>query len=97
MHKIIAAVFLAVFSFSLAFAQAPASTDCESKAIDKNGKPLAGAAKSAFMKKCAGATNAGSAGSDCEAKAIDKNGKPLAGAAKSASIKKCEGESKPKK
>jgi hypothetical protein len=25
---------------------------CEPKAIDKNGKPLAGAAKASFMKKC---------------------------------------------
>jgi hypothetical protein len=25
---------------------------CELKAIDKNGKPLAGAAKTSFMKKC---------------------------------------------
>ena len=25
---------------------------CEAKAIGKNGKPLAGAAKTAFMKKC---------------------------------------------
>jgi hypothetical protein len=25
---------------------------CELKAIDKNGKPLAGAAKASFMKKC---------------------------------------------
>lgn len=34
-----------------ATAAAPAAS-CESKAIDKNGKPLAGAAKNSFMKKC---------------------------------------------
>ena len=32
---------------------APADASCEAKAIDKNGKPLAGAAKTSFMKKCA--------------------------------------------
>ncbi|MDB5803272.1 MAG: hypothetical protein JWN73_594 [Betaproteobacteria bacterium] len=30
----------------------PAVAACESKAVDKDGKPLAGAAKSAFVKKC---------------------------------------------
>ena len=36
-----------------ATAAAPAAgASCEAKAIDKNGKPLAGAAKSSFMKKC---------------------------------------------
>lgn len=29
-----------------------ASADCEKKAVSKEGKPLAGAAKSSFMKKC---------------------------------------------
>ena len=33
---------------------APAASDCEAKAIGKNGKPLAGAAKVSFMKKCEG-------------------------------------------
>ncbi|TRZ91322.1 MAG: hypothetical protein D4R84_14435 [Rhodocyclaceae bacterium] len=69
-----------------------AASDCEAKAIDKNGKPLAGAAKASSIKKCEG--EAKSAASDCEAKAVSKNGKPLAGAAKAASIKKCEGDAK---
>lgn len=66
-----------------------ADADCEAKAMGKNGKALAGAAKTAFMKKCetdAGAT--ASAGS-CEVKAVDKNGKALAGAAKTSFMKKC--------
>ncbi len=67
---------------------AHAGEACEAKAIDKNGKPLAGAAKTAFVKKCEKDTG----GAACEAKAIDKNGKPLAGAAKASSIKKCEKE-----
>ena len=33
-------------------ANAADSGSCESKAVDKNGKPLAGAAKASFMKKC---------------------------------------------
>lgn len=28
------------------------ASDCESKAVSKDGKPLAGAAKASFMKKC---------------------------------------------
>ena len=86
-----------VFASQFAFAQAAAPAgDCEAKAIGKNGKPLAGAAKTTFMKKCmadagaATATPAAAAGTaDCEAKAIGKNGKPLAGAAKTTFMKKC--------
>jgi Na+-transporting NADH:ubiquinone oxidoreductase subunit NqrC len=69
------------------FAVHAAGATCESKAVDKNGKPLAGAAKTSFMKKC---ETDHAAASSCEAKAIDKNGKPLAGAAKTSFVKKCE-------
>ncbi len=45
-----------IFASQLAFAQAPAAaataSDCESRAVSKEGKPLAGAAKTAFIKKC---------------------------------------------
>lgn len=41
-----------------AAAAAPASSACEDKAIDKNGKKLAGAAKTASIKKCEGDANA---------------------------------------
>lgn len=68
----------------------PAS-DCEAKAVSKDGKPLAGAAKASFMKKCEGGSSAAQAA--CEAKAVGKDGKPLAGAAKASSIKKCLAES----
>ena len=68
-----------------------ADAACEAKAMDKNGKPLAGAAKTSFMKKCEGDAKGGAA---CETKAMDKNGKPLAGAAKTSFIKKCEADSK---
>jgi hypothetical protein len=66
-----------------------AGSGCEAKAVDKNGKALAGAAKTSFMKKCEGEAG----GAACEAKAVDKNGKALAGAAKTSFIKKCEADS----
>jgi hypothetical protein len=69
-----------------------ANAECEGKAVDKNGKALAGAAKTSFMKKCEG-ESAGAAGAACEAKAMDKNGKALAGAAKTSFIKKCTADS----
>jgi hypothetical protein len=66
-----------------------ADSGCEAKAVDKNGKPLAGAAKTSFVKKCEKEAGGAAAGAACEAKAVDKNGKPLAGAAKTSFMKKC--------
>ena len=66
-----------------------ADSGCEAKAVDKNGKALAGAAKTSFVKKCEKEAGAASAGAACEAKAVDKNGKALAGAAKTSFMKKC--------
>ena len=43
------AVLLTAFALSSAMAQGT----CQSRAIDKNGKPLAGAALNSFMTKCA--------------------------------------------
>jgi hypothetical protein len=87
-----------VFASQFAFAQAAAPAgDCEAKAVSKKtGKPLAGAAKTTFMKKCmadaggAPAAAGAPATSGCAEKAVSKSGKPLAGAAKNAFIKKCE-------
>jgi len=73
-----------------------ANAACVAKAIDKNGKALAGAAKDSFMKKCE-ADSGGSAQAACEAKAMDKNGKALAGAAKESNIKKCLADAAPAK
>jgi hypothetical protein len=67
-----------------------ADASCEAKAVSKDGKPLAGAAKAASIKKCESENVTAS----CEAKAVSKDGKPLAGAAKAASIKKCEADAK---
>jgi len=93
MKKQFSSVLFALFAANLAFAQVPApatpmEVTCEASAVDKNGKPLAGAAKTSFIKKC----EADTASRDCAAKAVDKNGKPLAGAAKTSFIKKCESE-----
>ena len=74
-----------LFILGLAIAAAsPAKADesCKSKAIGRDGRPLAGAALTSFMAKCTRDV--------CEPKAIDKNGKPLAGAAKTSFMKKCE-------
>jgi len=77
------------FFAHVATAASPPASACASKAVGKDGKPLSGAAKNSFMKKCeADAKGAGASG--CAEKAVDKNGKPLAGAAKSSFMKKCE-------
>ncbi len=87
MNKILASVLVASFAVNVAYAQTGAA-DCEAKAIDKNGRALAGAAKASFMKKCQGDGITAA----CEAKAVDKNGKMLAGAAKQSFMKKCEAD-----
>ena len=55
-----------------------------SKAVDKNGKELTGAAKNSFVQKCKRDA--------CAAKAVDKNGTALADAAKNSFMQKCEKE-----
>lgn len=86
MKKLLSLIALgATLSFGVAHAQ----STCEAQAIDKNGKALAGAAKTSFVKKCEKDAMAAKAPA-CEAKAIDKNGKALAGAAKTSFMKKCE-------
>ena len=79
MKRIALAVAISLFAVSAAMAQADT---CAVKAVGKDGKPLAGAAKTAFLNKCKKDA--------CEPKALDKNGKPLAGAAKTSFLKKCE-------
>lgn len=95
MSKLIAFVLGTLFAVTVAFAQAPSASDCAAKAVSKDGKPLSGAAKTSFIKKCEADTKGGAAaGSGCAAKAIDKNGKSLAGAAKTSFMKKCEADAK---
>ncbi|MFC5607103.1 hypothetical protein [Variovorax soli] len=85
MKKLLPLFAMAAF---LAMGSAHAADGCDAKAVDKNGKPLAGAAKTSFMKKCQKDTAAAA----CEPKAVDKNGKALAGAAKNSFMKKCEAD-----
>jgi len=73
MKRFAIAAVLLTFATGSAFA----ANSCETKAMSKDGKPLAGAAKMSSMKKC------------CEEMAISKEGKPLSGAAKTSFIKKC--------
>ena len=55
---------------------------CESKAVSAEGKPLHGAAKTGFVRKCEQEA--------CEGKAISAEGKPLHGAAKNSFMAKCK-------
>ena len=80
MKRILLALLITAFAAGSALAQS-----CESKAVSKDGKPLAGAAKTSFLKKCKADA--------CEGKAVSKDGKPLAGAAKNSFMTKCEKDS----
>ncbi len=94
MNKILTVALSSLFAATLMFSQvASAASDCEAKAVSKEGKPLAGAAKAASIKKCE-AESGGAAAAACADKAIDKNGKALAGAAKNSFMKKCEADAK---
>src|ERR1700742_2666856 len=77
-RKLFVAAVLATFAVGSAMAQ----ESCESKAMGKDGKPLAGAAKTSFMKKCMA--------DSCAPKAVSADGKPLSGAAKNSFMAKCE-------
>ena len=72
MKRLVLAALITSFAVSSAYAQS-----CSIKAVGKDGKALAGAAKTSFMKKC------------CEDNAKSADGKPLAGAAKKSSVDKC--------
>ena len=78
MKKLFLVAALATFAAGSAFAE----DSCDTKAMGKDGKPLAGAAKTSFMKKCMMES--------CETKAVGSDGKKLAGAAKNSFMKKCE-------
>ncbi|MGB6351712.1 MAG: hypothetical protein WBG10_16975 [Pseudolabrys sp.] len=77
MRRILLAALITSFAVGSALAQS-----CETKAVSKEGKPLAGAAKTSFIKKCKQDA--------CDGKAVGKDGKPLAGAAKNSFMTKCE-------
>jgi len=75
MKRLLLAVLVAAFAVGPVMAQ----ESCAVKAVAKDGKPLTGAAKTAFIKKC------------CEDSAVGSDGKKLSGAAKTSFVKKCEG------
>ena len=77
-RKLVLAAMIATFAAGTAMAE----DTCESKAVGKDGKTLAGAAKTSFMKKCMT--------DSCAAKAMSADGKPLSGAAKNSFMTKCE-------
>jgi hypothetical protein len=77
-------ILLAALVLSLNLAPAFAQETCESKAVSKDGKPLAGAAKASFLKKCKRDA--------CQIKAVGSDGRPLAGAAKRSFMQKCQRE-----
>ena len=72
-------LLLAVLVSTFAVAPVMAQESCAVKAVSKDGKPLVGAAKTSFIKKC------------CEDSAVGSDGKKLAGAAKTSFVKKCTG------
>src|SRR6202161_1989692 len=71
------AASIALFPIGTAMAQS-----CEPQAVSAAGKPLHGAAKNSFVKKCK--TDA------CEPKAVSADGKPLHGAAKNSFMAECK-------
>ena len=77
MRSITIAALITVFAVGSAMAQS-----CESKAVSAEGKPLHGAAKTSFLKKCKQDA--------CEGKAVSAEGKPLHGAAKNSFMAKCK-------
>jgi hypothetical protein len=81
-RNMIRKVFIAAVLATFAVGSAMAQESCETKAVGKDGKALAGAAKTSFMKKCMA--------DDCATKAKSSDGKPLSGAAKKSFMTKCE-------
>ena len=71
-------IFVSLFFVTCTLAQSA----CETKAVGKDGKPLAGAAKAASVNKCKKEA--------CEPKAVGSDGKPLRGAAKNSFMKECQ-------
>lgn len=78
----LAVILSSLFAVGSTLAQTPAppasDASCATKAVGKDGKPLAGAAKTSSIKKC------------CSDSAVSADGKKLSGAAKTSYIKKCE-------
>ena len=76
MRRVVVAVLITCLAVGTAAAQS-----CASQAVSANGKPLHGAAKMSFVKKCKRDA--------CGSKAVSAEGSPLHGAAKNSFMKKC--------
>jgi hypothetical protein len=76
MKVIVVAALMSCFVVSTVAAQS-----CDSKAVSAGGKPLHGAARMSFVKKCKRDA--------CGSKAVSADGKPLHGAAKNSFMAKC--------
>ena len=73
-------VTTALFVSLLGIGSAVAQSSCATKAVSKDAKPLAGAARTSAIKKC------------CEDSALSADGKKLSGAAKTSFVKKCQAD-----
>jgi hypothetical protein len=73
---------IALALFAVLMAGPVLADDCQTKAVGKDGRALAGAALTGFLKKCQREA--------CEAKAVGSDGKPLHGAAKNSFVTKCK-------
>ena len=71
-------IITALLASLLGVGSAVAQSSCATKAVSKDGKPLAGAARTSSIKKC------------CEDSALSADGKKLSGAAKASFVKKCQ-------
>jgi hypothetical protein len=76
MRRIILTALITCLAVGTAAAQS-----CDSQAVSASGKPLHGAAKMSFVKKCKRDA--------CGSKAVSAEGKPLHGAAKKSFMAKC--------
>ena len=76
MRRVVVAVLITCLAVGTAVAQS-----CDSQAVSANGKPLHGAAKMSFVKKCKQDA--------CGSKAVSAEGKPLRGAARNSFMAKC--------
>jgi len=74
-------LLFAVIITALAISPPMTQETCASKAVGKNGKPLAGAALNSYLKKCKRQA--------CLPKAVSAEGKKLSGAAKNSFMRKC--------
>jgi hypothetical protein len=73
-------IVTAILVSLLGIGSAVAQSSCATKAVSKDGKPLAGAARTSAIKKC------------CEDSALSADGKRLSGAAKTSFVKKCQAD-----